>query len=261
MNMTKNLISRQGTKRSLARDIISYFPPHKVYIEPFFGAGGLFFAKPLAEYNYLNDIDDDVFNFWRIFVEKPKKLMGALEKLIVTETQLKRWGAGEQEKTDLMRAVRFFVLSNYSFMSSGHTLANDRLPPAVYVAKKTRYFDDFHKKLSGALFYNRDYVDFLECVVPDNLKNAFCYCDPPYVNTDANYAGFTANDFCNLLDVLISKNIKFAVSEFDSDFVVREAKKRKLNVVRIKERKNLKNRRMEILIMNYDAGNSLFFNG
>ena len=30
----------------------------------FFGAGGLYFNKPLAKYNILNDADNDVFNLW-----------------------------------------------------------------------------------------------------------------------------------------------------------------------------------------------------
>ena len=56
------LIRRRGNKSKLAEKIIENFPPHEIYIEPFFGAGGLFFNKPLAKFNILNDLDKNVIN-------------------------------------------------------------------------------------------------------------------------------------------------------------------------------------------------------
>ena len=34
------ILRRLGNKKKLAHKIIEYFPDHKIYIEPFFGAGG-----------------------------------------------------------------------------------------------------------------------------------------------------------------------------------------------------------------------------
>ena len=51
---------------------------------------------------------------------------------------------------------------------------------------------------------------------------------------------------------------KFAMSEFDNDFVLGQAKERGLNVINIGERRNLGNRRREILITNYNQSLSLF---
>lgn len=45
------ILRRLGNKSKLAAKIIPYFPAHKIYIEPFFGAGGMFFNKPKAKYN------------------------------------------------------------------------------------------------------------------------------------------------------------------------------------------------------------------
>ena len=51
---------RLGNKTKIAQDIQKYFPKHNLYVEPFFGAGGMFFNKPKAKYNVLNDLDVDV---------------------------------------------------------------------------------------------------------------------------------------------------------------------------------------------------------
>jgi DNA adenine methylase len=51
---------------------------------------------------------------------------------------------------------------------------------------------------------------------------------------------------------------KFAISEFDNEFILQQAKERNLNVHIIGERQNLKNRRTEILITNYQVAPDLF---
>lgn len=50
------ILRRLGNKKKIAQEIIQYFPPHKIYIEPFFGAGGMFFNKPKAKQRGLNVI-------------------------------------------------------------------------------------------------------------------------------------------------------------------------------------------------------------
>lgn len=39
------MLNMVGNKKALADKIIKYFPQHETYIEPFFGAGGIFFNK------------------------------------------------------------------------------------------------------------------------------------------------------------------------------------------------------------------------
>ena len=53
------ILRRLGNKQAIAQDIIKYFPEHKIYIEPFFGAGGMFFNKPKAKYNIVNDLENE----------------------------------------------------------------------------------------------------------------------------------------------------------------------------------------------------------
>ena len=64
--------------------------------------------------------------------------------------------------------------------------------------------------------------------------------------------------FVDLFDTLQATGCKFAMSEFDNEFILNQAKERGLNVIIIGERKNLKNRRTEILITNYEKQKGLF---
>ena len=40
-------ISYYGGKQRMASKIVALMPPHTVYVEPFFGGGAVFFAKPV----------------------------------------------------------------------------------------------------------------------------------------------------------------------------------------------------------------------
>ena len=64
------ILRRLGNKKKIAKEIQKYFPPHKIYIEPFFGAGGMFFNKPKAKYNIVNDLDSDVFNLFQVVMNQ-----------------------------------------------------------------------------------------------------------------------------------------------------------------------------------------------
>ena len=47
----KQVLKYPGAKTRLAPWICSYIPAHKVYLEPFFGSGAVFFNKQLEEFS------------------------------------------------------------------------------------------------------------------------------------------------------------------------------------------------------------------
>lgn len=55
-----------GGKWLLAPWIISHFPPHRCYVEPYGGAWSVGFRKPRAEAEVWNDIDDELVNLFSV---------------------------------------------------------------------------------------------------------------------------------------------------------------------------------------------------
>ena len=106
------ILNRLGNKEKLAKKIIQYFPKHDIYMEPFFGSGAIFFSKPQVKYNFLNDLDDDVYNLFQQVKDNKDELVDWLRKVPITETQFKEWGKGKQEETPVLKAIRFLILSN-----------------------------------------------------------------------------------------------------------------------------------------------------
>jgi len=263
------ILRRLGRKTKLAPLIIQHFPKHEIYIEPFFGAGGLFFNKPLAKYNFLNDNDCDVFNLYRLFQEQPEELQRQYNLMPLDANLLAYWRKNPPE-TDMQRALFFLLHSNTTFMGNGETLQltadNDK-------AMFNSYFEKTFTWLKECKISNKDYKDFLKsmsCRATDSsTKNrevrekarAFIYADPPYLNTTNNYKnGFSEADTHEMFEFLIDYGLHFAVSEFKNPIVLDMAKEYGLHVIDICERRTLSSRNTEILIMNYDYKTESYHN-
>lgn len=251
------ILNRLGNKTKIAHKIIRFFPKHEIYIEPFFGAGGMYFNKPKAKYNFLNDLDDDVYNLFRQVMDNKRRLIKLVETVPITEKQFKEWGKGKREKTPLKNALRFIILSNYGLYGKTSTLRIGPVNPRKILLEQLEFTFQY---LSDAYFFNVDFRKFYsKCDYKQNKKKSFTYADPPYLGTDSNYSdGFTEKDSLDLFEMLENGGTKWAMSEFDHPFIIEQAEKRNLNIFRIGERTNLKNKRTEILITNYKTNSTLF---
>lgn len=58
----KTPISYYGGKQSLSALIIGLVPEHRIYCEPFFGGGAVFFAKQPSEVEIINDTNRELIN-------------------------------------------------------------------------------------------------------------------------------------------------------------------------------------------------------
>lgn len=257
------ILRRLGNKQKIAKKILPYFPPHKTYIEPFFGAGGMFFNKPKAKYNILNDLDSDVFNLFQVVMNQKEELKKAFYMMPIHSDLLEYWKKNK-ETDPIKKALRFLLFSNFGYMGKPETLHlladNSKQICYNYIDKTFEYLsgiDGFNIKFS-----NSDFRKFLKSLVfrDENVQSkSFIYCDPPYLGTTDNYSNsFTEADSLDLFNTLDETGCKYAISEFNHPFILQQAKERGLNVHIIGERQNLKNKRTEILVTNYKNNPSLF---
>jgi len=259
------ILRRLGNKKKLAKEIQKYFPVHSIYIEPFFGAGGMFFNKPKAKYNIVNDLDSDVFNLFQVVMNRKEELKEAFYLMPIHSDLLEYWKKNKEEEP-IKKALRFLLLSNFTFNGQGFWLLfGASNSSSGYMNNFNRILDEAFSFIQGVQFINKDFRDFFKSIMLDNRGNkkesdkAFIYCDPPYLSTTNNYQnGFTKEDFNDLISTLKNTGCKFAISEFLSPFIEAQAEAEGLNLIKIKDRKNLKNRRTEVLLTNYKQENLLF---
>ena len=254
------LLNRVGNKSKIAAKVIANFPEHETYIELFFGAGGLFFNKPKAKYNILNDLDCDVYNLFRQVLDNKDELIYYMTICPITEKQFKEWQK-KREKTDVMNAVRFLVLSNFSYMGIANTLIFHTNSNTKQIILDN--IDNTFKFIQDCLFMNTDFRNVIKKIsIKEGKKEndkCFIYCDPPYLGTEDNYShSFKENDCIDLFQMLVDSKIRFAISEFLNPFILELAKSHNLNVIEIAERRSMKSRNTEILMTNYLLNNKLF---
>jgi len=248
------ILRRLGNKKKIAKKIQAYFPPHKIYIEPFFGAGGMFFNKPKAKYNIVNDLDSDVFNLFQVVMNQKEELEKAFFMMPIHSDLLEYWKKN-LETDPIKKALRFLFLSNFCLMGTMSSIRTNVLEnPKKEILSK---LNDTFIKINNVKFLNKDFKMFLNCLAfrpnSNEIKDSFIYCDPPYIGTTDNYShSFKESDSIDLFDALEATKCRFAYSEFNNGFILDQAKQRGLNIIEIGERQNLKNRRTEILITNYE---------
>lgn len=261
------ILKRIGGKARSAKKIQSYFPIHSIYVSTFFGGGGMYFNKPKSKHNILNDIDGDVFNLYQVVLDQKEKLFEMFMQVPIHSDLLEYW-KGHQETDPLRKAIRFLFLSNFTLLGKMDTLhfAASHNPKKHFDKKLERTF----QMLQNVKFNNCDFRKFFKSIhfpkkdfgKPSSVKDkTFIYNDPIYLGTTYTYndcPNWSENDFVDLLDANIAMKCNFAISEFDNPFVLKQSKKRGLNVIEIGERTNLKNRKVEILITNYKNKLDLF---
>lgn len=176
-----------GGKWNLAPWIISYFPPHKNYVEPCGGAASVLLQKPRSSLETINDLDGNVVNFFRVLRDHPEEL--------IRKIRLTPWARAEYEDhydkadNDIERARRFWVgcamaISNMAFSSSGMRIVKngDGMPgvPDSLTYLDMSYMESVANRLRGVQIENKSYSEIITMYDhPDNL----IFFDPPYVHS------------------------------------------------------------------------------
>ena len=66
----RTVLKYPGSKWRIADWIIALMPPHKSYLEPFFGSGAVFFRKDPSRIETINDLDGEIVNLFRVIRER-----------------------------------------------------------------------------------------------------------------------------------------------------------------------------------------------
>jgi DNA adenine methylase len=245
------MLYRIGNKQRLAKKIIPHFPEHEIYIEPFFGAGGIFFNKQKSKINLLNDLNEDVANLYIVLQNHNELFTNALINIPIDQSIFNNWRKFP-EKEPIQKALRFVMLSNFSYLGQGNSFALLLRDVKSLTLNK---IPNVNELLENVIIANLDFEKFLKSITFDNeikKSKSFIYADPPYLNTSNNYnLKWTVEDTVRLFLVLDNLNIRFAVSEIESDFINEIADYFKLNIIEIATFRSQRKTRKELLITNY----------
>jgi len=174
-----------GSKWLLAPWIISYFPEHKIYVEPYMGSAAVFFQKKPVAHEVLNDLNGSVVNLFRVIRDRGDELAQAV---YLTPWSEEEYHTAEKNYTDgdeLEQARRFLVRI---WQAHGGTISQisgwrrNGLKGNVYPNRLWNKLPErllaVVDRLKMAEIRNRP---ALEIIKSYNSPDALLYVDPPYV--------------------------------------------------------------------------------
>ena len=178
-----------GGKFRLAPWIVRFMPPHACYVEPFGGAAGVLLHKPRASAEVYNDIDSDVFNFFRV-VRDPETRARLIEACSLTAYAREEFDLAWEPTADAIeRARRVAVRASMGFGSAGATKGSTgfRIDTRRKHGTAQDNWADFPANLAavGRRFErvpieNRPAIDVM---LQHDSTSTLHFVDPPYVHS------------------------------------------------------------------------------
>jgi DNA adenine methylase len=174
-----------GGKWNLAPWIISHFPLHGCYVEPFCGSAAILFRKQPSDTEVVNDLNEEILNFFDILRNQSDDLVKAIDLTPYSRAELKRSKSIDSNLSPLERARRFYVRVQQSFVSGG----GDRKSAWRFQINDQSLINRWNKTSHlWECAYRLKHVQ-LECdtaaAIIDRFdhENTLYYVDPPYLHS------------------------------------------------------------------------------
>ena len=174
-----------GGKRRLADRLLSLFPPHSCYVEPFAGAAAVFFAKAPSEVEVLNDVNGELVNLYRVVQHHLEEFVRQFKWALSSRTLFKWLQMQPTEPlTDIQRAARFYFLQVNAFGGKvqGQSFGTaTTAPPGLNLLRLEEQLSAAHLRLAQVYI---EHSAWHECVVRYDRAHTLFYMDPPYWETE-----------------------------------------------------------------------------
>lgn len=229
-DMKRPVLRYYGGKYRMAPWVISHFPKHRVYIEPFGGAASVLMQKPRSYAEIYNDIDAEIVNVFRV-LQDVKTAERLFRLLYFTPFARDIFNSAYLKSKDPIEWARRTIVK--SFMGHGSDsihrgspkgsgffsrVSKEKAPtgfrgnsnrsgstPAHDWATYPQQVMTFSERLRGVVIENRPAVHVIEKY---DCDDTLIYVDPPYMKSTRRdpYHGYsfemTDDDHIRLSSVL-----------------------------------------------------------
>lgn len=235
---TRPALRWYGGKWKLAPWIISHFPQHRVYVEPFGGAGSVLLRKHRAEAEVWNDLDDWVVNLFRVLRNETQacRLVEMLRLTPFARSEFDIARRIEKHACDPVEMARLLIVRSY--MGFGSNAHNGR--PTGFRACSSRSGTTPAEDWAGYPDCLKLIIDRLRGVIVENRRGrevmaahdaptTLHYVDPPYLpetrspanRYDLKYRAYrhemSVEDHISLLDFLCELKGMVLISGYPSE--------------------------------------------
>lgn len=201
--MANPIIPWIGGKRRLADTLLSRFPNHECYVEVFAGGAALFFLRPPAAVEVVNDINGELVNLYRVVQHHLEEFVRQFKWALTSRTVF-QWlkDTRPETLTDIQRAARFFYLQQNCFGGKieGQTFGTATTsPPGLNLLRLEESLSAAHLRLASAYIEN---LDWANCISRYDRPHTLFYLDPPYWETEGYGVDFPLAQYERMAEVM-----------------------------------------------------------
>jgi len=242
-----------GGKRGLLHEILPRIPTYSGrYIEPFLGAGAVFFSQQEEKKKIVNDFNPDLIEVYEVIRDSHNELIVELKKFTNTKESFLK--VRERDRSPefftkwnkIQRAARFIYLNKTCFNGLYRVNSKGFFNVPYGYSKNPDWINEANLKLVSDFlnssakgkpniqFLSGDYRQATKLAKPGD----FVYLDPPYdpVSPTASFvayqrAGFTSEDQESLRDEIVrltALGVPLLLSNSETDFINDLYKNKKL---------------------------------
>lgn len=202
-----------GGKRRLADVLISRFPPHSCYVEVFAGGAALYFLRPPADVEVINDINGELVNLYRVVKHHLEEFVRQF-KWALSSREVFKWlqATPPVTMTDIQRAARFYYLQHNAFGArlEGQTFGTATTsPPGLNLLRLEETLSAAHLRLASTFI---EHLPWRECIERYDRPHTFFYMDPPYWETEGYGVPFGLEEYHAIAAVMRSLQGKAILS-------------------------------------------------
>ena len=183
---TRPVLRYHGGKWMIGKWIISHFPSHRIYVEPFGGAASVLMQKDRSFMEVYNDMDDDIVNMFQV-LRDPKTADRLCDLLRLTPwSRVEIVNSYKPVKEPIERSRRTIVRAFMAFGTTSRRQGMTGFRGKAERKNNTGINDWFNypsslaavvDRLKGVLIEHRPALEVIE--QQDDEETLF-YVDPPY---------------------------------------------------------------------------------
>ncbi|MES2367665.1 MAG: DNA adenine methylase [Pseudomonadota bacterium] len=229
MTPKRPILRYHGGKWMLAPWIISHFPEHRTYVEPFAGGASVLLRKPRSFAEVYNDLDSEIVQIFKVARDDGERLARALELTPFSRTEFQE---SYHPTTDAVESCRRTIIRSFMGFGSDGVHSTHRTgfrgksqrsgtTPAHDWANYPDAFRSIICRLQGVVLENKP---ALEVIAGYDTAETLFYVDPPYVHSTRKRVDkargyrheMTDEDHIKLSEALKSVSGKVIVSGYPS---------------------------------------------
>jgi DNA adenine methylase len=182
-------VKYHGGKFYLCNWIVSHFPSHATYVEPFGGAASVLLNKKAASVEVYNDLEPSIANLMRVMRDQPSQFQERLKDVAYSK-EVYFAARSEQDAIGLDWAVNTLIVKRMSRGGLGGTFCwSNRiyhgLPGEVFHWENLKkYFPLISARLEGVHIHNEDAIAVMQRYDSENTVH---YLDPPYLKETRSF--------------------------------------------------------------------------